>query len=151
MQFEIKFKSIAVRWFLNIFLIVVLAVCTVAVAFSAVFTNLYTERIKNLASDYAYEFSALSNTNTSTFKDTAINIASEFEYKEKIEVQVIDNNGEVIVSTTGFQSTTDEMPDYLKAKESGKDTVIKSQTADGEGIMSGTTMLVDSEGQNLGA
>lgn len=151
MQFEIKFKSIAVRWFLNIFLIVVLAVCTVAVAFSAVFTNLYTERIKNLASDYAYEFSALSNTNTSTFKDTAINIASEFEYKEKIEVQVIDNNGEVIVSTTGFQSTTDEMPDYLKAKESGKDTVIKSKTTDGEGIMSGTTMIVDSEGKNLGA
>ena len=36
MQLEIKFKSIAVRWFFNMFLIVVLIVCAVVIGFIAV-------------------------------------------------------------------------------------------------------------------
>lgn len=151
MQLEIKFKSIAVRWFLNIFLIVAVVVTVVAVAFSVLFSSIYTERMESLANDYAYEFYALSGTNTSTFKDTAISIAGEFEYKNKIEVQVIDRFGDVIVSTTGFQSATDSMPDYEKAKISGKTEVMRITTSDGEPIMAGTTMIYSSQGDNLGA
>ena len=76
MQFEIKFKSIAVRWFFNIFLVVALLVCTVAVASSVLFKSIYTERIRDLANDYAYEFYALSSINKASFNDTAIAIAA---------------------------------------------------------------------------
>lgn len=151
MQLEIKFKSIAFRWFFNIFVVVAVVICSVAVAFSALFNSIYTERIEGLASDYAYEFYALSGTNRAAFKDTAIAIAGEFKYKDKIEVQVIDRNDEFIVSTTGFQSKAEEMPDYVKAKENGQSAVVKSRTSDGEHIMSGTTMLYDSAGNLLGA
>ena len=151
MQLEIKFKSIAVRWFLNIFLIVAAVICAAAVAFSLIFSNIYTERMEVLATDYAYEFYALSNSNSNTFKDTAISIAGDFKFRDKIEVQVIDAEGEVVVSTTGFQSQGSEMPDYIKAKQSGKTSVLKSHTADGEHIMAGTTMLYDNNGEMLGA
>lgn len=151
MQLEIKFKSIAVRWFLNIFLIVAVVICSVAVAFSLVFSNIYTERIEVLASDYAYEFYALSNSTPITFKDSAIAIAGDFKYRDKIEVQVIDSEGEIIVSTTGFQSQGSDMPDYHKAKQSGQTAVVKSNTTDGEHIMAGTTMLYDTKGELLGA
>lgn len=151
MQLEIKFKSIAVRWFLNIFLIVAVAICSAAVAFSLIFSNIYTERIEGLASDYAYEFYALSNSTSNTFKDSAISIASDFKYRDKIEVQVIDNDGEIIVSTTGFQSQDSDMPDYNKAMQSGDAAVIKSYTSDGEHIMAGTTLLYDAKGVRLGA
>ena len=103
MQLEIKFKSIAVRWFFNIFLIVAVIALTVSIAFSVIFNSIYNERIQSLADDYAYEFSALSVSSKQNFKDTAFAIAKEFAYKDKIEVQVIDRNDEVIVSTTGFQ------------------------------------------------
>lgn len=151
MQLEIKFKSIAVRWFFNIFLIVAIVVSSMAVAFSVLFSSIYTERIQSLANDYAYEFAALSGANTLTFKDNAIEIAGEFEYKNKIEVQVIDRFGEVIVSTSGFQTATDSMPDYEKAKVSGETSVMRLTTSNGEPIMAGTTMIYSSQGTPLGA
>lgn len=151
MQFEIKFKSIAMKWFFNIFLIVAVVICAVAIAFSVVFGSVYTERIENSASDYAYEFYALTGTNSSSFKDNAIAIAGEFGYKDKIEVQVIDSKDEVVVSTTGFQSEKEDMPDYFKAKQTKQTVVMKSRTRDGEHIMAGTTLLYDSSGVYLGA
>lgn len=151
MQLEIKFKSIAMRWFINIFLVITLVICTVATLLSVIFFNIYTERMEDLASDYAYEFYALSGMNKVSFKDTAINIAGEFKYKNKIEVQVIDASGEVIVSTTGFRREKDEMPDYLSAKENGAYACMRTETEDGENIMAGTTMLYDGDGKELGA
>ena len=151
MQLEIKFKSIAMRWFINVFLIVAIVICSAAVAFSLIFSSIYTERISALATDYAYEFYALSNSNSLTFKDNAIAIASDFKYKDKIEVQVMDRNGGVIVSTTGFQSQNGDMPDYFKAKENGGTAVVKSRSPSGEHIMAGTTMLYDVKGNPLGA
>ncbi len=151
MQLEIKFKSITLRWFINIFLIVAIVVSTVAVVASVVFNSITTERIEDLASDYAYEFYALSGTNHTTFKDTAINIASEFEHKNKIEVQVIDRTGKVIVSTTGFPSSDQEMPDYLLAMETKSSVSKKTSTTEGEAIMACTTPLYDAHGNYLGA
>ena len=151
MQLEIRFKSIAVRWFLNIFLIVAAVIVVAVVAFSALFSSIYTERIEVLATDYAYEFYALSGTDSKTFKDTAVEIAGEFQYKNKIEVQVIDLNGQILVSTSGFQSENEPMPDYYKAKENGSSSVLKSTTLDGEPIMAGTTVIYGSQGEKLGA
>ena len=151
MQLEIRFKSIAVRWFLNIFLIVAAVIVVAVVAFSALFSSIYTERIEVLATDYAYEFYALSGTDSKTFKDTAVEIAGEFQYKNKIEVQVIDLNGQILVSTSGFQSENEPMPDYYKAKENGSSSVLKSTTLDGEPIMAGTTVIYGSQGKKLGA
>lgn len=151
MQLEIKFKSIAARWFFNIFLVAAIVVCTAAIAFSFFFSSIYVERMEVLANDYAYEFSALSGTNRLTFSDTAITIAGEFEYKNNLEVQVLDSKGDLVVSTTGFQTITDTMPDYHKAKETKQTVVQKSKTSDGEHIMAGTTMIYDSKGKELGA
>lgn len=150
MQLEIKFKSIAVRWFFNIFLIVAIVVTFVAVAFSVLFTSINNERIIALANDYAYEFSALSGSSTLTYKDNAISIAGGFKYKDKIEVQVIDRFGEVVVSTTGFETATDSMPDYERAKDEGT-AVSRLTTSSGERIMAGSTMIYDSNGNPLGA
>lgn len=151
MQLEIKFKSITLRWFFNIFLIVALVICTAAVAFSILFGAIYNERVESLAADYAYEFYALSGSNQTTFNDSAIAIAGEFKYKDKIEVQVINNKDELVVSTTGFQSGDDDMPDYFKAKETGENAVMKCRTEGGEHIMAGTTLIYDANGTRLGA
>lgn len=151
MQLDIKFKSIAARWFVNIFLIVAVIVCTVAIAFSMIFNAMYTERITDLASDYAYEFYALSGTNEATFDDTAIDIADEFKYKNKIEVQVFDSDNNLIVSTTGFQTGSGAMPDYEKALANGGSAVAKTETVGGESVIAGTTVIYDILGKNLGA
>lgn len=151
MQPVIKFKSIAMKWFFNIFLTVAVVVCAAVIAFSVIYSSVCTEKLENFAADYAYEFYALSGTGASSFKDTAIAIAGAFAYKDKIEVQVIDSEDEVIVSTTGFKSENDGMPDYFKAKQTSCNTVMKSRTASGEHIMAGTTLLYGVSGDYFGA
>lgn len=151
MQFEIKFKSITLRWFLNIFLIVAIVVTTVAVAASVVFNAINTERVEDLASDYAYEFYALEGTNYSTFKDTAISIAGEFAHKDKIEVQVIDRIGRTIVSTSGFAPQNQDMPDYNEAITNKTSVTKKIVTPSGESVMACTTLIFDTDGNHLGA
>ncbi len=150
MQIDIQFKSIAVRWFMNIFLVVALIVCTVVVAFSVVYRSIYTERITALAEDYAYEFHSLASTTPATFQDAAIELAGNFSYKNKIEVQVIDRNGNMVVSTTGFQSDEQAMPDYEKAKTGTETQVMRTRTAAGESVLAGSTPLYDSTGRYMG-
>lgn len=151
MRLDIKFKSIAVKWFINIFLVVAIVICAVAFAFSVLFNSIQTERIEGLATDYAYEFSALSGANKQTFKDSAINIASSFQYKNSIEVQVLSKDGELLVSTSGFETVNDSMPDYLLAKETGATAIERFSGAGGEQVMAGTTPIFDSKGKELGA
>lgn len=151
MQLEIKFKSIAVRWFFNIFLVVAVIVTTAVIAFSIIFSKIYTERIEGLANDMAYEFSSLSSSSVTAFKDNAVTLAGNFQYKNKLEVQVIDRHDNIIVTTTGFQPHDQQMPDYEKAKAAGGAAVVKSKTPEGESVLAGTTMLYDSSGKLLGA
>ena len=150
MQLEIKFKSIAVRWFFNMFLIVVLIVCAVVIGFIAVVNSLYTEKMAMYAADITYEFNSLSETTPATFRDTAIDMAENFGFKDKLEVQVIDRNDNVVVTTTGFQPSDSKMADYEQAKLTGS-AVADSKTSEGEHVLAGTTALYDSSGRYIGA
>ena len=150
MQLEIKFKSIALRWFFNIFLIVAIVVCTVIIALSALVSSLYNERIATLADDLTYEFNSLSPVSGMNFRDTAVELAENFPHKTKLEVQVIDKDGDIIVTTTGFNPTEQKMPDYEKAKKSGYAS-LKCKTAEGERVLCGTTALYDTSGKYVGA
>ena len=96
MRLDIKFKSITYKWFFNIFVVIALVTCIAAVVFSSLYNALYTEKIETVAIDYSEKFSSLANTTTATFRDMAISLAQEFEYKDKIEVQVVDKNGKVL-------------------------------------------------------
>ncbi len=151
MQLELKFKSITARWFFNIFLIVALVVCTVIIAFSAVFSSIYTERVEALAFDLTYEFNALSNATKTNFKDAAVELAENFPNKQSLEVQVIDRDGNIIVTTTGFQPTEQVMPDYEAAKKNKDAASARVVTAGGESALAGTTAIYDKSGRYLGA
>ncbi|MCQ2440978.1 MAG: HAMP domain-containing histidine kinase [Clostridia bacterium] len=152
MNLDIKFKSIAVRWFMEVFLIVAVVITVTAVAFSVIFNSLYTERLQTLADDYSYEFATLSSYNAETFEDAAVGISEDFIYKNKIEVQVIDKKGNVIVSTSGFQPSDENISDYGKAVLSPSGTaVFKGKNSDGENILSRTTVIKSENGDMLGA
>ena len=132
------------------FLIVVLIVCAVVIGFIAVVNSLYTEKIVMYAADITYEFNFLSETTPATFRDTAIDMAENFGFKDKLEVQVIDRDDNVVVTTTGFQPSDSKMADYEQAKLTGS-AVADSKTSEGEHILAGTTALYDSSGRYIGA
>lgn len=150
-ELELKFKSITTRWFLNIFLMVAIIVTVAAIASSVIFYSIYEERIESLANDYSYEFNALSGANRSNFKDSAISLAEGFEHKTKLEIQVIDHNDDVIVSTSGFQAAATDMPDYYSAKETSSSQTIKTENEAGETVFACSTPIYSSNGEYLGA
>ena len=151
MELEIKFKSISERWFANVFLIVMALVVLVAVLLSAFLSAFYLERVKNLGNDYVYDFSVLSSVDKENFADVALNISDSFTKKDKIEVQIFDYKGDMILSTTGFIPAKEKMPDYEKAKKTKGVGIYNGKNAAGENIYAYTTAVYDSQGNFVGA
>ena len=151
-KFTVKFKSIVVRWFFQVFLIVAAVIVVAAIALSVFLSSFYLSRVRDLATDYAYEFSNLSAADINTFEDAAVSLSDSFLYKNKIEVQVLDKNGNIIVSTTGFQIGRDVMTDYDTALNSQNGTAVwRGRNSGGEQIMAGTTLVYNSDGEHIGA
>ena len=148
----IKFKSIAFRWLINTYLLVVAVVVLVGVTVSVIYGSLCLERVKSLGDDYSYEFTALETATAENFEDMAFALVDRFEYKTKLEVQVIDNNGRVLVSTTAFQNNDQKMTDYENALSSGDGVgIYRGKNIGGEQIYACTNVVKDSSGKVLGA
>lgn len=148
----IKFKSIAFRWLVNTYLLVVVVVALVAVIVSIIYGSLCVERVKSLGDDYSYEFTALETATSDNFEDMAFTLVDDFEYKTKLEVQVIDENGVVLVSTTAFQNNGERMVDYESAMASNNGVgIYRGKNTGGEDIYACTNVIKDSSGKVLGA
>ena len=151
MNFEIKFKSITLKWFFNIFLVIAIVICVAVIGFSVLYNALYTSQMQSLGDDYAYEFKSLESANLKTFNDSAITLVESFAFKDKVAVQVTDKNGKVVASTTGFPTEIQDIPEYSLAINSGKAQSFRGKTADGEAVMAVTTPIFDNDGNLLGA
>ena len=152
MDFNLHFKSIAMRWLFKVYLIIALAVVAIAIILSTLFTTLIFNTVQSQATDYAQGFENLSSADKNSFYDFAISLSDEFEHKDKIEVQIIDSTGRVIVSTTGFQPSDDVSAEYSRALAamSGM-SIYRGKNSGGEQIMAGTQIVYDSKGAALGA
>ena len=142
MDIKFRFKSITTRWLLNVYLIIVAAVTAIAVIVSMLFASLIFSSVQSQAADYAQDFDSLSSANRENFYDLAIEASEGFEHKDKIEVQVINSGGKVIVSTTGFQSPDNVTADFNRAVGSGSGSyVFRGKNSGGERVMAGTKLI----------
>lgn len=152
MELNWHFKSIAMRWLFKVYLIIALAVIVIAIILSTLFAALVFNTVQSQATDYAQGFENLSSADKNSFYDLAINLSDEFEYKNKIEVQIVDSTGRVIVSTTGFQPPDDMSGEYSRALASSSGTALyRGKNSGGEQIMASTRIIYDSKGEVLGA
>ncbi len=151
MKKPFHFKSIAMRWLFKVYLIIVLAVVAIAIILSALFTSLTFNSVQSQATDYAQSFDGLTASNGENFYDIAIQLSDDFQYKNKIEVQVIGNDGRIFVSTTGFQPSDSVESEYNLSLASNGFSVFRGKNSGGESIMAGTRIIYDAKGQALGA
>lgn len=152
MKMEFHFKSIAMRWLFKVYLIIALAVIATAIILGLIFSTLVFSSAQSQATDYAQSFEALSSANQENFYDTAIALSDEFEYKNKIEIQVLGEDGKAIISTTGFLPADEAKSDYERSKISSDGfSVYRGKSSGGEYIMTGTQIIYDQEGKPIGA
>ncbi len=152
MELEIKFKSVAWRWILNVFLVMVTVVVAVEAAFCIFIRSYYMDQVKRQAEEHAQIFiTTLSGTGGEEFLSVAREYCEEFEFKDRLEVQIIDNTGVILFSTTGFTSTQSEMPDYYNAIKNGKESFWLGESQFGEKVLSQSTLILDNNDNSLGA
>lgn len=151
MEMKIKFKSVAWKWIVNVFLVIFCIILALEVIFGLFIHSYYTNEIEAKAKEYAQSFvSSLKSATTDNFEVTAKDYCEKFEHKEKMEIQVIGVDGAVIVSTSGFTYTPKSMPDYEKASL-GEDGTFLGKSSVGEDILAETSILVNANGEKLGA
>ncbi len=152
MKLDLHFKSIAMRWLFKVYLIIALAVIAIAIILSMLFTTLIFSTVQSQATDYAQGFENLLSADKNSFYDTAIILSDEFEHKTKIEVQVINDVGRAIVSTTGFHTADDLTPEFDRASNSLSGFYLyRGKNSSGERIMAGTQIIRGSSGEIVGA
>lgn len=141
---KLKTKGITRRWLINVLAVFTLVICVVEILFSVIYINYYYNSVSTTAASYSQVFNALSAVSPSEFALKAREYAEEFEYKDKLEVQIIDSTGKVIVTTVGFKPTSGSMPDYTAAlKSSGGSATWRGKSTSGQGIFAGTYILPD--------
>ena len=150
MKASIHFKSVAMRWFFEVFLIVFLVVAIIAVVLSVILRSVYLERVKSLSEEYSFEFRALEVASSSSFTDTAMQLTDAFLYKDKMEIQILNHEGVPYISTTGFEPDRSVPPEYKAAADTEKGVADFIGEGNGEDIMAQTHLVFDESGAVIG-
>lgn len=150
MEFELKFKSIASQWFMQMFLLVAIVVVIVEVIVCSFLRAISVENVRAHATDYARQFSVLATVDKDDFHTAAYRYIESFQHKDKLEIEILDQNGVAFISSSGFLPENEAMPDYQAAlKSTSGSSYLETFSSDGEPLLCGTIMLADlGEGSN---
>lgn len=152
MEIEIKFKSVAWKWALNVFLVMFLIIFALEIIFCVFIRSYFVSEVQSKAEEYAQVFiTPLSNSLPENFEATARDYCEGFEHKDKLEIQVLDASGKMLISTTGFAYAPSSMPDYEKAFSLYGKAVWSGKSSVGESVLCGTTLLSNKNDETFGA
>lgn len=144
MEFELKFKSIASQWFLQMFMLVAVVVVIVEIIVCSFVRAVNIESVRSRATDYAQQFSVLATATDDNFYNAARSYIESFEHKDKVEIEIINADGKAFISSSGFLPDDAEMPDYQAAlRSSSGSAYAEAISSDGEPLLCGTILLAD--------
>lgn len=149
-------RGITRRWTTNVLAGIVLLLILVEIVAIAAVRYYYYQNVENaleLRARQAYNtFSLYVSSPTFDFETGAWDFVEAFRDKEKMELQVINADGEAVVSSSGFVPQEQTMPDYELAKTAEDQMgVWHGRTADGESVMAMTVVIRDGQQNVLGS
>ena len=120
-------NSIVKRWAVTVLTGIIVLIIAIGISISLILKEQYYSSVEMTLSSRASAM-VLSNFNTASaisdeaFNKLARNFVNNFSDKNVMEVWVIDKNGNVVVSSTGFSVKGESYPDYnyAKADENGR-------------------------------
>ena len=115
-----KIKGITKRWLIYglglIVLLIVLLETAASVAIHRWYYNGVQQTIVSRSELMSGYFVAYNSSDTAPMDKAAREFVESFEDKEKMELMILDGNGEMLYTSTGFQPDSEqEMPDYEAA------------------------------------
>lgn len=150
-------RGITRRWMINGFAVIVGFLAIVEIAFMVAVRTYYYQNVENVlvtrATVYRKSLDVLRVNGTIDFKGHGQELVEQFGSKDMMELQVLDNQGRVLVSTSGFapgDETNEPLPDYEKALSSEELQGSWSGRVNRENVMAVTMLETDSEGNVIG-
>lgn len=143
------------RWLKNGFFLIALALLILQFAFTALIRYYYYDSVEqaltNRAQVYHRTLEAYWGAEALATDEVGREIIAHYTDKNKIELQVLDADGRIRLSSTGFVSPTEAPPDYGKALTDANHTgVWRGESATGESVMALTLLEIDDAGVPVG-
>ena len=151
------FKGITKRWLINTFGVVLAIVILLVVSLSIAVESYCYGTIENNLNLRDRELSAVFPDylaeSTESFEETAFMFASDFAYKDKMEVEVINAAGRVVVTSSGYMiDDSEQIPDFEEAVSSESSVGrYKGKLSSGESVMTLTRAVKNYSGTAVGA
>ena len=119
----VRRSGITRRWMMNSLAVIVAILLVFGVAFVLAIRSYYyksveyslSSRIDLLDSYLEQMLAANTGMNDANFSAAAREFVESFQDKERIEMQILDESGTVVVSSTGFAPETGQAPDFVRA------------------------------------
>lgn len=141
---DFKISIITRHWILNVLSVVVAVILVCECIVVVLVRDIYYDGVRSVAEDYIKPFNTLSVATREEFPNRARKMIKDFQYGERLEVQIIDQNGTIVASTAGFAMSETGKSDYLTALDSKDGTATwEGRSVTGEQVFAGTVMLTD--------
>lgn len=154
-------KSITRRWLVNGLGVIAVLLLLFEVIFGVAVRNYYYQSVTQILAASAERFSGILETsfsqNNFSFEDRAREVAENFPDKERTEMQVVDADGHIVISSSGFAPGGEEADaakhqDYRLALDDADGSgVWHGRNAAGENVMAMTRVIKAADGSRLGA
>lgn len=150
------FKGISKRWLINTFgvvlAIIILLVVTLSVAVHSLCYSTVEAALTDQSAALTEVFPDYIAESTDSFVYDASAYATDFEYKDEMEVEVINSTGRIVMTSTGFGSDEQKLPDFEDATKAGSGTArYVGRSSSGEKVMAISRIIRNSQGTVLGA
>lgn len=151
-----KIDGITLRWLINIIGVIVVFFIIVFIISAFSIKNTYYSNVESIlnsgASSTAVSYFSANLDAGNTLEQSAAEYIDSYSYKEKTTTWIIDIDGNVVVSSSGFAIEKQDMPDYTQALENDNNKAkFIGKISNGEKVMAVCRIIKDSNGDNVGA
>lgn len=149
-------KRITKRWLYNSFLVILVVLSAVIIAFSLTIRNYYynniLQTVKTTASVVNANLNNYSEDNSADYSVNVRRLVEDFNERDHMELMAIDKSGNVMITSSGFSPPAQiSMPDYQIALNSPNGEGENTGILNGENVLSYTLLAPDINGSNLSA
>ena len=149
-------KGITRRWLINTFGVILAIVGVLITVLSLILQNYYDNGIRQTLNGRVDELSNVfgnyTTDDSSVFETNIRSYIENFSDKESMELMVLDTQGNITVTSTGFPPDQNiELEDYKRALQDPDGYGSWTGKQNGETVMAVTRIITDVNGNNLGA
>ncbi len=151
-----KVEGITKRWLISIIGVIAVVFLIVFITFSISIKNYYYDTARDIvnagASSSAVQYFRNNLDDGYSIERSASDFVNSYSEKNRTTLWIIDNDGNIIISSSGFKVTEQKMPDYNDAfsESSGTGEYI-GRIENGEKIMAVSRAITDKSGVKVGA